>query len=98
MGKPVKNPELMISAVSFCLLVPIKMLLASLIKTGYLFKGVENRKSHQVWLLVCTALEDLFRASSALSETVGQAAPLLFVSFQVRTSIHTPPKEWHTGT
>lgn len=27
----------------------------------------------------CIALEDLFRASSAMSETVGQAAPLLFV-------------------
>ena len=27
----------------------------------------------------CTALEDLFRVSSAMSETVGQAAPLLFI-------------------
>lgn len=26
------------------------MLLASLIKAGYLFKGVENSKSHQVWV------------------------------------------------
>lgn len=51
MGKPVKAPELLIIAVSFRLLVPITMLLASLIIVVYLFKGVLNSKSHQVWLL-----------------------------------------------
>lgn len=50
MGKPVKTPELLISAVSFCLLVPIKMLVAPLIKTGCLFRGIDNSKSHQVWI------------------------------------------------
>lgn len=51
MGKPVKTPELLISAVSFCFPVLIKKLLAPLIKAGYLFKSVKNSKSQQVWLL-----------------------------------------------
>lgn len=70
MGKPVKTPELLISATSFSLLVSIKMSLASLIKAGYLFKGVEDSKSHQVWLLCWDTDSQFSRGWKALLEII----------------------------